>query len=97
MRGAITSLVTRVRQRGDIASIGLDPSAAAPIHRHEIRIRDDDFVAECLQVLRDPLALGRGLQQIRIGGRPQNMAVKRSRVVAMRRSSTSPLSITIRT
>ena len=63
MRRAITSPLTRVRQRGDIAPIGFDASAALAIHGRERRIGHDHLVAEGLEVLRDPLALGRRLQQ----------------------------------
>jgi hypothetical protein len=63
MGRAITSPVTRVRQRGDIAPIGFDASAALAIHGRECRIGHNHLVAEGLKMLRDPLALGRGLQQ----------------------------------
>ena len=63
MRRAITSPVTRVGQRGDIAPIGFDASAALAIHGRECRIGHNDLVAEGLKVLRDPLALGGRFQQ----------------------------------
>ncbi len=60
---AITASVTRVGQRGDIAPIGFDPSAALAIHGRECRLGHDYLVAERLEVLRDQLALGGRLQQ----------------------------------
>jgi len=63
MRRAITSPVTRVRQRGDVAPIGFDASAALTIHGRKRRVGHDHLVAEGLEVLRHPLALGGGLQQ----------------------------------
>src|SRR5687768_3660344 len=63
MRGAIDPAATRVRQGGDVPPIGLNAAAAMAIHHREIRIGHHHFVAERLQVLRDPLTLGGRLEQ----------------------------------
>jgi hypothetical protein len=63
MRRAITAPLTRLRQRDYIAPIGLDASAALAVHGRERRIGHNHLVAEGLQVLRHPLALGRRLEQ----------------------------------
>ena len=63
MRGAIHPSLTRVRQGGDVPPIGLNAPAAVAIHRREIGIGHDHLVSERLQVLRNPLTLGRRLEQ----------------------------------
>src|SRR5262245_46171710 len=60
---AIAASLTGFEQRGDIAPIRLNASAALAIHGRERRIGHDHFVAEGFEVLRDPLTLGRGLQR----------------------------------
>jgi hypothetical protein len=69
---------------------------AAVMRRHSPNYHDV-LVAEGFEVLCNPLTLGRGLQQNTHRRPPQKRLVKRSRVVTMRRSNTSPLSVTIRT
>jgi hypothetical protein len=44
-----------------IAPVGLDPAGARRIHGREVRVRDDDLVAEGLQTAGHPFAIGRGL------------------------------------
>src|SRR5215472_15401818 len=62
MRGPVCAQPTRVCQRARIAPIRLHPPAPGRVHRREIRIRHDHLVAQCLQRLRDPFALGRCLK-----------------------------------
>src|SRR5262249_2799477 len=52
-----------LRQRRYVPSIGLHAAAPVPVHRREIRIGHDHLMTERLQVLRDPLTLGRRLEQ----------------------------------
>src|SRR5262249_22428796 len=68
--------LTRFEQRGDIAPIRLDASAALAIHGGERRISHDYLVAEGFEVLRDPLTLSRGLQQNAHGRPPPEDARK---------------------
>jgi hypothetical protein len=59
------------------------------VHRREIRVRHDHLMAECLQVLRDPLTLGRRLEQ-HAHARSSPEHHRHPRVVAIRRSTISP-------
>ena len=63
MRGPIDPPPARDRQRRHIPFVGLDLARPRPIHRRVIRIGHDHLVAERLELLRDPLALGTALQQ----------------------------------
>src|SRR5438270_7554954 len=63
MCGPIKSPLTGFGQCSDIAPIRLDASAAVTVHRRKIRIGHDRLVSERLEVLRDPLTLGRGFQE----------------------------------
>jgi hypothetical protein len=96
MRDAIAAPLTGLRQGCHVPAIGFNAAAAVAIHRREIRLRHDHLMAERLQVLRDPLTLGRRLEQNAHAGRPRNTVVKRSRVVRIRRSTISPSSVRIR-
>jgi len=63
MGDAIAAPLTRLHQGRHVPAIGFNAAAAVAIHRREIRIGHDDLMAERLQVLRDPLTLGRRLEQ----------------------------------
>jgi hypothetical protein len=60
---SIRSLLTGLSQHSDVASVGFDPSAPVAVHRAVVGFGDDHFVAQLLEMLRHPLALGRGLDE----------------------------------
>jgi hypothetical protein len=63
MGGAVGAEQTRLRQGPGIAPVGLDLAGAGGIHGGEVRVGDDDLVAEGLETARYPFAVGRGLDQ----------------------------------
>src|SRR5215207_1401430 len=63
MGSPMDAVATRLRERGHIATVCFHPSTAVAIHQATIRIRHEDFMAERLEMLRDPLALGGRLDQ----------------------------------
>src|SRR5262245_59488566 len=63
MRQPIRAVVTGFGERRDIASISLNAPALVAVHRSIVRIGDDHFVPQLLEVLGDPFTLGRRLQQ----------------------------------
>src|SRR5215471_18955989 len=97
MGRSINPVPTRLGQRRHIPAIGLHASAPMPVHQPVIGIRDHHFVPQRLQVLRHPFTFSRGLDQdAGVWATPKSV-VKRSRVVGIRRSITSPPSVMIRT
>jgi hypothetical protein len=60
---AIRAVLTRLEESGDITPIGLDAPTPMAVHRSVIGVGHDHLVADLLEVLRDPLTLGRRLQQ----------------------------------
>ena len=63
MGGAVGAEQAGLGQGPGIASVGLHLARPRRIHGREVRVGDDDLVAERLQAPRDPLALGAGLEQ----------------------------------
>jgi hypothetical protein len=63
MGSAVRAVVTGLGQSGDVATIRLDASAAVFVHWSIVRIGDDDFVSELLEVLGDPFTLRRSLYE----------------------------------
>src|SRR5216683_829803 len=59
----VVAALTGVCQRRCVAPIGLDASAPAGIHRSIIRIRDDHVVPHALEMLRNPFAFCRCLDE----------------------------------
>ena len=62
MGGAVGAEQARLGQGARIAPVGLHLAGAGRIHRREVRVRDDDLVAERLQAAGHPFAVGRGLE-----------------------------------
>ena len=52
-----------VGQGAGIPPIGLDLPRPGGVHRGEVRVGDDDLVAEPLETASDPFAVGRGLDK----------------------------------
>ncbi len=92
MGGAVGAEQTGFGQGPGITPVGLDLARPRRIHGREVRVRDDDLVAEGLEAPGDPLAVGRGLDEIRARGRSPSTAAKRSPSGRMRRSMISPSS-----
>jgi hypothetical protein len=88
--GAVGSEQARLGQVTRIPPVGLHLARARSIHGGEIRVRDDDVVAERLQAAGDPFALGRGLEHKPGAGPRPSTVSKRSGSVRMRRSMISP-------
>ena len=63
MGGAVGPQPAGLGQRPGVAPIGLDLATAGRVHRREVRVGDDDLVAQPFQTARHPLALGRGLEE----------------------------------
>ena len=61
MGGAVGAEQARLRQGAGIAPVGLDLAGAGRIHGREVRVGDDDLVAEGLETAGHPFAVGRGL------------------------------------
>jgi hypothetical protein len=61
MGGVVGVEPARLSQSPGITPVGLDLAGAGRIHGGEVRIRDDDLVAEGLETARHLLAVGRGL------------------------------------
>src|SRR5712691_7176418 len=61
MRPAVGAEQTGVGQGARVSAIGLHLASPRRIHRGEVRIGDDDLVAQRLQTPRDPFTVGRGL------------------------------------
>src|SRR5580765_4577216 len=61
MGGAVGPEQARLRQGARIPSVGLHLARPGRIHRREVRVGDDDLVAERLQAAGHPFAIGRGL------------------------------------
>jgi hypothetical protein len=61
MGGAVGAEQARLRQGPGIAPVGLDLAGAGRIHGGEVRVGDDDLVAEGLEAPGHPFAVGRGL------------------------------------
>src|ERR1051325_6075583 len=60
MRRAICSEATCFAQRTSVTLVGLNLLIARGVHGREVRVGDNDFVAEMFDVARAPLTLGRG-------------------------------------
>ena len=63
MGGAVGAEQAGLGQGAGITPVGLDLARPRRIHGREVRVRDDDLVAEGLEAARHPLAVGRGLDQ----------------------------------
>jgi hypothetical protein len=63
MRRAVRSESARLGERARVALVGLHLAAAGGVHRGEVRVGDDDLVAESFEVAGDPLALRARLDQ----------------------------------
>jgi len=63
MGGAVGAEQAGLGQGAGIAPVGLDLAGAGRIHGREVRVSDDDLVAEDLEAPGDPFAVGRGLDQ----------------------------------
>jgi len=63
MGGAVGAEQARLGQGPGIASVGLDLAGAGGIHGREVRVRDDDLVAEGLEAPGHPFAVSRGLDE----------------------------------
>ena len=63
MGGAVGAEQARLGQRPGIAPVGLDLAGAGGIHEGEVRVGDDDLVAEGLETPGDPFAVGRGFDE----------------------------------
>jgi len=61
MGGAVGPEQARLGQGARVPPVGLDLARPRRIHGCEVRVRDDDLVAERLQAAGDPFAVGRGL------------------------------------
>ena len=53
----------RLGERPRIAPVGLHPPRARGVHRREVRVGDDHGEPQRLEVARDPLTLGAGLEE----------------------------------
>ena len=73
MGGAVGPEQARLGQGTRIPPVGLDLARPGRIHGREVRVRDDDLVAERLQAAGHPFAVGRGLDHNPgAGPRPQH-------------------------
>ena len=63
MGGAVGAEQARLGQGPGIAPVGLHLAGARRIHGREVRVGDDDLVAEGLETAGHPFAVGRGLEQ----------------------------------
>ena len=63
MGGAVGAEQARLGQGAGIAPVGLDLAGAGRIHGREVRVGDDDLVAEGLETAGHPFAVGRGLDE----------------------------------
>src|SRR5215216_5499488 len=63
MRRAVRSESASLCQCASVSTVGLDFAASGGIHRGEVRVGDDDLVAESFEVAGDPLALRARLDQ----------------------------------
>ena len=63
MGGAVGAEQAGLGQGAGIAPVGLDLAGARRIHGGEVRVGDDDLVAEGLETAGHPFAVGRGLDQ----------------------------------
>src|SRR5712691_3079753 len=63
MGGAVGAEQAGLGQGAGITPVGLDLARPRRIHGREVRVRNDDLVAEGLEAARHPLAVGRGLDQ----------------------------------
>jgi len=61
MGGAVGPEQARLGQGARIPSVGLHLARPGRIHGREVRVRDDDLVAERLQAAGHPFTIGRGL------------------------------------
>ena len=72
MGGAVGAEQARLRESPGIASVGLHLARPRRIHGGEVRVGDDDLMAEGLETAGHPLAVGRGLDQNpRVGPGPE--------------------------
>jgi hypothetical protein len=62
MGRAVGAEQARLGQSPGIAPVGLDLAGTGRIHGREVRVRDDDLVAEGLETARHPFAVGRGFE-----------------------------------
>src|SRR5437660_6880145 len=60
---AVCSESASLSQCACVALVGLDFAATGGVHRGEVRVCDDDLVAESFEIARNPLALGARLNQ----------------------------------
>ena len=63
MRRAVRPESASLGERARVPLVGLDFAAAGGVHRGEVRVGDDDFVAEGFEVAGDPLTLRARLYQ----------------------------------
>ena len=63
MGRAVGTEQAHLDQSPGIAPVSLDLAGPGRIHGGEVRVRDDDLVAEGLEAAGDPFAVGRGLYQ----------------------------------
>src|SRR5262245_15853655 len=63
MGGAVGPEQARLGEGAGIAPVGLDLAGAGRLHGREVRVGDDDRVAEGLETAGHPFALGRGLDE----------------------------------
>jgi hypothetical protein len=63
MGGAVGAEQARLGQSPGIAPVSLHRAGARRIHGREVRVRDDDLVAEGLETAGHPFAVSRGLDQ----------------------------------
>src|SRR5205085_6574962 len=60
---AIVAALAGVAQGTGVALVRLDLLRERRVHRREVRVGDNDLVAEALEVLRHPLTFGRRFDQ----------------------------------
>ena len=63
MSGAVRPEPASLGERAGVPLVGLDLAASGGVHRGEVRVGDDDLVAEGFEVGGDPLALRARLDQ----------------------------------
>jgi len=63
MRRPVGAEQTRLREAAGITAVGLHLASAGGVHRREVRVADDDLVAEALETAGHPLALCGGLDE----------------------------------
>jgi len=90
MRRAVGAEPAGLGQGAGIAAVGLDLTGAGGLHGSEVRVGDDDLVAEVLEAAGDPFALVEASIRTHARGRGPSTAPKRSGSVRMRGSTTSP-------